>query len=60
MVEGRRDVLIPSVVVKRGLLDFGVDFLDCWHDQCLEMFWFEDDNLIIVLLPLFMICSVTE
>ncbi len=51
MVEGRRDVLVPSVVVERGLLNFCMDFLDCWHDQCPEMLWFEDDNLIVVLLP---------
>ncbi len=60
MVEGRRDILVPSLVVKRGLLDFGMDFLDCRHDQCPEMLWFEDDNLIVVLLPRVMICSATE
>ncbi len=60
MVEGRRDVLVPSVVVERGLLDFGVNFLDCRHDQCPEVFWFEDGNFIIVLLSLFVIPSSTE
>ncbi len=44
MVEGRGDVLVPSVVVERGLFDFGMDFLDCWHDHCPEMLWFEDDK----------------
>ncbi len=60
MVEGCSDVLVPSVVVKCGLLDFGMNFLDCQHDQCPEVLWFEDDNLIVVLLPLFVICSATE
>ncbi len=60
MVEGRRDVLVPSVVVERGLFDFGMNFLDCRHDQCPEVFWFEDNNLIVVLLPLFVVCSATE
>ncbi len=60
VVEGCRDVLVPLVVVERGLLDFGVNFLNCQHDHCPEVFWFEDDNLIIVLLPLFVICSSTK
>ncbi len=60
MVEGRRDVLVPSVVVKRGLLDFSMNFLGCWHDHCPEVFWFEDDNLIVVLLSLLVICSSTK
>ncbi len=60
MVEGCRDVLVPSVVVEHGLLDFVMNFLDCRHDHCLEVFWFEDDNLIVVLLPLFVICSSTK
>ncbi len=60
MVEGHGDILVPSVVVERGLLDLGVDFLDCRHDQCPEMLWFEDDNLIVVLLSRVVICSATE
>ena len=60
MVEGCGDIFVPSVVVERGLLDFGMNFLNCGHDHCLEVFGFEDYNLIIVLLALFMICSSTE
>ncbi len=60
MVEGCGDVFVPSMVVEHSLFDLCMDFLDCRHDQCPEMFWFEDDNLIIVLLPLFVIRSTTE
>ncbi len=60
MVEGCRNVLVPSVVVERGLFDFGVNFLDYQHDQCPEVFWFEDNNLIVVLLPCVVIRSATE
>ncbi len=57
MVEGCRDILVPSVVVKHGLFDFSMNFLDCRHDHCPEVFRFEDDNFIVVLLSLLMICS---
>ncbi len=57
MVKGCGDVFIPSMVVERGLFDFGMDFLDCRHDQCPKMLWFEDGNLIVVLLPRVVICS---
>ncbi len=46
--------------VERGLLYLGMGFLDSGYDQCPEMLWFEDDNLIVVLLPRVVICSATE
>ncbi len=60
MVEGHGDVLVPSVVVEHGLLDFGMNLLCCWHDHCPEVFRFEDSNFIVVLLSLFMIRSLTK
>ncbi len=60
MVERRGDVLVPSMVVERGLLDFDMDFLSCRHDHCPEVLRFEDCNLIIVLLSLFVIRSSTK
>ncbi len=60
MVERHRDVLVPSVVVECSLFDFDMNFLNYQHDHCLEVFWFEDNNFIVVLLPLFMICSATK
>ncbi len=60
MVERRRDILVPLVVVEHGLFDFGMNFLNCWHDHCPEVFGFEDDNFIIVLLSLLVICSSTK
>ncbi len=52
--------LSQSVVVERGLLDFDINFLDCRHDHFPEVFGFEDYNLIVVLLSLFVICSSTQ
>ncbi len=60
MVERCGDILVPSVVVERGLLDFGMNFLYCQHDHCPEVFGFEDDNFIVVLLSLFVIRSSTK
>ncbi len=60
MVERCGDILVPLVVVKHGLLDLGMNFLCCWHDHCSEVFRFEDYNLIVVLLSLFVICSSTK
>ncbi len=60
MVERHGDVLVPLVVVERGLLDFDMNFLCCWHDHCPEVFRFEDYNLIVVLLSLLVIRSLTK
>ncbi len=60
MVEGRRDVLVPSVVVECGVLDFGLYFFDGGHNHCLEVFRFENHNLVVVLFALLMICSSTK
>ncbi len=60
MVERRGDLLVPLVVVECGLLDLDMNFLCCQHDHCPEVFGFEDCNLIVVLLSLFMICSSTK
>ncbi len=57
MVERCGDVLVPSVVVEHGLFDFDMNFLCCRHDHCLEVFGFEDCNLIVVLLSLLVIRS---
>ncbi len=57
MVERHGDILVPLVVVEHGLLDLGMNFLYCQHDHCLEVFGFEDCNLIIVLLSLLVIRS---
>ena len=60
MVERRGDILVPSVVVEHGLLDFDMNFICCRHDHCPEVFRFEDCNLIIVLLSLLVIGSSTK
>ncbi len=60
MVERHGDILVPSVVIKRGLLDFGMYFFDGGHDHCPEVFRFEDHDFIVILLALFMICSLTK
>ncbi len=60
VVEGSRDVLVPSVVVERSTLDLGLYFLYCGHDHCLEVLGFENYDFVIIIFALFMVCPSTK
>ncbi len=60
MVEGCRDILVPSVVVEHSILDLGLYLFYGGHDHCLEVFGFENHDLVVILFALFMICSLTK
>ncbi len=60
MVEGSRDVLIPSVVVEHSTFDFGLYLLYCGHDHCSEVLGFENYDFIIIVFALFMVCPSTN
>ncbi len=57
MVEGSGDVLVPSVMVKCDVFDLSLYLFYCGHDHSLEMFRFENYNLVVVVFALFMVCS---
>ncbi len=60
VVEGYRDVLIPSVVVEHGMLDLSSYFFYRGHDHCPEVLRFENYDFIIIVFALFMVCSSTK
>ncbi len=60
IIEGSRDVLVPSVMVECGVLDLGLYFLYCGHDHCPEMLGFENYDLIVIIFALLMVCPLTK
>ncbi len=60
MAERHGDVLVPSVVVKHGVLDLGLYLFYGGHNHCPEVLGFENYDFIVIVFALFMVCSSTK
>ena len=60
VVQGIRDLLVPLGGVVDSALDALQGFIDSGHDECPEVFGFKDDDFLIIVLSLVVVCMARE
>ena len=60
VVKGVCDSLVPLGVIASCTLDAFERFVEGRHHECLEVFGLEDDDLLVVVLSLIMVCMTGE
>ena len=60
MVQGVGDSLVPFGGITGSAFDAFEGFVDGGHDERLEVFGFKDDDFLIIILSLVMVCAARE
>ncbi len=60
MGEGSLYSLVPELFLSSGVLDFHVYFIGGGHNECPEMSWLEDDDVVVVLFALVVVVATRQ